>query len=151
MKLIVTTVQSVEPWGENLSLVKVHMIDKTVVANRREDGSFRWAVGQPVIYVPENAIIPEAVLKQRGYWDEAKNRGLLGGSKNNRVKNRVFGRTETDPGVESSGLLFRVENESDPNSHEMKWWVVGGAGLTAKAVTFDMDVAEFLGVTEYRP
>ncbi|AXQ70013.1 hypothetical protein HOU03_gp255 [Caulobacter phage CcrSC] len=143
MKLTVTTVESVEAWGDTLSLVKVKGIDKTVVANRKEDDSFRWTVGEPVVYVPENAILPEEVLKARGYWDEVKNKGLLGGSKGNRVKNRVFGRTEDNPGVESSGLLFKVAIEQG-----YEWFVIGGA-LGNKRVFEGDDVAEFLGVTEY--
>jgi hypothetical protein len=115
MKLIVSTIESVEAWGEKLSLVKVVGIDKTVVANRKEDGEFRWKVGERVVYVPEGTVLPQDVLMLRGYWEKGAKKGMLGASKGNKVKNRTFGRvtaedgTVTDPGVESSGLLFKVD------------------------------------------
>jgi hypothetical protein len=151
MKLLVSTIESVEPWGEKLSLVKVKGIDQTVVANRKEDGSFRWTVGQPVVYVPENAIVPEDVLKARGYWEEGAKKGMLAGGKGNRVKNRTFGRVVdedgnvTEPGVESSGLLFNVAIELGN-----EWFVLGG-DLGSKRVFEGDDIAEFFGITEFVP
>jgi hypothetical protein len=125
MKLIVTTVESVEPWGEKLSLVKVAGVEHTVVANRKDDGSFRWEVGQPVVYVPENAILPQDVLLLRGYWEAGAKKGMLASGKGNRVKGRTFGKvtaedgTVTDPGVESKGLLFKVDPKFTDTGRKM--------------------------------
>lgn len=107
MNAVITQVVSVRPLGDNLSVVTVRGTDNVVVANRTENGSFRWSVNEPVVYVPEGMIIPEDVLRERGYWNEASGKGLLEGKKNNRVKMRRFG-PESDR-VESRGLLFKIE------------------------------------------
>ncbi len=106
MQCIVTRVTDVRLLGDNLSVVSVDGIEHHIVANRREDGSLRWEVGEPVIYVPEDAVVPEDVLKSRGYWNDEKQIGSLGGKKGNRVKMRRFGPEEDR--VESRGLLFKV-------------------------------------------
>lgn len=108
MEARITQVTAVRPLGNNLSVVTVDGSDCTVVANRKEDGSFRWQVNEPVVYVPEGAIVPDDVLQERGYWDATKGRGLLEGKKYNRVKMRRFG--PEDDRVESRGLLFKVED-----------------------------------------
>lgn len=143
MQVRVTTVEAVRPHGENLSIVTVD--GNEVVANRREDGSFRWAVGEVCVYVPENAIIPEDVLKERGYWNDEKNKGLLGGSKGNRVKMQRFA------GHESRGLLFKVGDEGQNWTDEPSgYWIYRG-NENLDHLELGQDVAEFLGITEYIP
>jgi hypothetical protein len=66
IQLLVTRVTDVRPHGDNLSIVTVD--GHEVVANRMEDGSFRWEAGEVCVYVPENTILPDEVLKERGYW-----------------------------------------------------------------------------------
>ena len=154
MKVRVVTVHSVKPLGENLSIVRVVFpIDahegleargiefKDVVANRREDGSFRWAEGETCVYVPEGAIVPDDVLKERGYWDEEKGKGLLEGKKGNRVKMRRFA------GFESRGLLFKVQRANTGMTAEYAEQIT--RGNQALRVTEGDDVAEFLGITEH--
>lgn len=139
MNVSVTRVQGIRPHGENLSIVTVD--GHEVVANRLEDGSFRWEEGEVCVYVPENAIIPEDVLKARGYWNEEKNKGLLGGSKGNRVKMQRFA------GHESRGLLFKVERSPDANP---SLWLERGDEVW-EDIEVGCDVTEFLGITEYVP
>ena len=103
MTATISVIESVRPHGDNLTIVTV--AGNEVVANRKEDGSYRWAEGEICVYVAEGSIIPDDVLKARGYWDEEKDKGLLEGKKGNRVKMRRFA------GHESRGLLFKVENE----------------------------------------
>ena len=103
MTAIVTSVESVTPYGENLSVVKT-VCGHEVIANKKEDGSFRWAPGETVVYVSEGSILPEDILKDRGYWDEEKDRGLLDGGKRNRVKMKKLA------GFESRGLLFKCHH-----------------------------------------
>lgn len=107
-----------------------------VVANKREDGSWRWQPGEMCVYIPENAIIPDEILQQRGYWDTEKNKGLLAGSKNNRVKGRAFAKSEANPeGYMSKGLLFKVEKDgydlyvTHPSKERLK--VEGGDDVTS--------------------
>lgn len=105
MSAIVTTIVSVTPYGDNLSIVETKEGNK-VVANRKEDGSFRWAPGEIAVYVSEGSILPDDVLKDRGYWDTEKDRGLLGGGKRNRVKMSKLGPDK----FESRGLLFKTHS-----------------------------------------
>ncbi len=146
MEVKVTNVEAVRPHGENLSIVTVD--GNEVVANRRDDGSFRWTAGEPCVYIPENAIIPDDLLKERGYWNTEKDKGLLGGSKGNRVKMQRFA------GHESRGLLFKVglpgDNWTDERQPEDKpfWLDRGDANLD---VAIGDDVSEFFGITEYVP
>lgn len=147
LQVKVAEVTAVQPHGENLSLVEVN--GQIVVANRLEDGSFRWTPGEWCVYVPENAIVPDDVLKERGYWNDEKNKGLLGGSKGNRVKMQRFA------GVESRGLVFKIQRASEDwysEDPKPQLW----RGLTPEteqsiSVEMGQDVAEFLGITEYVP
>lgn len=129
MLVYVTNVDGVRAHGENLSIVTVG--EHEVVANRLPSGDFRWEPGETCVYVSENAIIPEHVLKERGYWNDEKGKGLLGGSKGNRVKMQRFA------GHESRGLLFKVVNNRIYN---------GGDSIE---VNIGNVVAEFFGITEY--
>ena len=130
MKCLVTTVDAVRDHGDNLTIVTVG--GHEVVANKREDGSRRWSEGQVVVYIPEGSVIPSEVLKERGYWDNEKDRGLLDGGQRNRVKGRKFG------GYMSRGLIFAV-TPTGPMT-------VFRSGLT-QVVKIGDDVGPFLGIT----
>jgi hypothetical protein len=138
MKVLVTKVDGVRkhPDADRLTIVTVG--EHEVVANLDEDGSPRWRVGEVCVYVPENAVVPEDVLKERGYWEEGAKKGLLGGSKGNRVKMQRFA------GFESRGLLFKLD----------KYYNVtrGNPDILPFSITYadlGKDVSEFLGITEY--
>lgn len=139
MTAIVTRIESVEPYGENLSIVTTAEGNK-VIANRTEDGSFRWSVNDRVAYVSEGSIIPDDVLKERGYWDEEKDRGLLDGGKRNRVKMKKLA------GFESRGLLFR--NEAIAGMIDVQVMFKRGEQWSDPAREGD-DVSEFFGITEF--
>lgn len=138
----VTTIEDVRPHGENLSIVTVD--GNEVVANRKEDGSFRWAAGEVCVYVPEGAIIPDDVLEARGYWDADKQKGLLEGKKGNRVKMRRFA------GHESRGLLFKVEEDDGVlfiERDEFGW--VDPNGPSRMQVHLDDDVTGFFDIEQH--
>ena len=140
MTAIIQTIESVEPYGENLSIVTTSGGNK-VIANKREDGSFRWQAGELVAYVSEGSIIPDDVLKERGYWDTEKDRGLLDGGKRNRVKMKKLA------GFESRGLLFKVVPSSfmgEPVNY------VDREGHPRLGVLLGQDVSEHLGITEFQ-
>lgn len=153
MEVLVTKVDAVRDHGDTLTIVTVG--EHEVVANKREDGSARWAVGQPVVYVPEGALVPEDVLKERGYWDEAKGKGLLEGKKGNRVKMRRFA------GFESRGLLFYVESLGNDWTDENKdpdviGWILregrpAEAGADTQYVKLGDNVIDFFNITEHVP
>lgn len=144
MTAIIQTVDSVEAYGENLSIVTTSEGNK-VIANKKSDGSFRWTAGEPVCYVSEGSIIPDDVLKERGYWDEEKDRGLLDGGKRNRVKMKKLA------GFESRGLLFKVEaDDSDDTSVGYIKRVANGPDLESLLVNVGDDVSDHLGITEFQ-
>lgn len=140
MTAIVTRISSVEPYGENLSVVTT-VQGNQIIANKREDGSFRWQVNDRVAYVSEGSIIPEDVLKERGYWDEEKDRGLLDGGKRNRVKMKRLA------GFESRGLLFRIEMIAGAFDPVVKF---KRGHLLSDEVREGDDVSEFFGITEFQ-
>lgn len=146
MTAIIQTVASVEPYGENLSIVTTSEGHK-VIANKKEDGTFRWEADEAVCYVSEGSILPEDVLKERGYWDTEKDRGLLDGGPRNRVKMKKLA------GFESRGLLFKVLEskvfaEGETEVFTPCYLVMRGEEMFAGAQMGD-DVAEFLGITEF--
>jgi len=101
----------------------------SIVTMKNEDGSFRFAEGEMVVIVPENAIVPDDLLKATGFWNDDKNKGFLAGSKGNRVKGRVA------DGVPSEALIWKTADVRPFMTN-----VVLGAGL-----------ALALGITEYSP
>lgn len=72
------------PNADRLSIVRIGGYEAITMKN--EDGTHRFTKGEPVVYVPEQAVVPEHLLKQYGFWDEAKGKGMLAGSKGNRVR-----------------------------------------------------------------
>lgn len=92
--------------------------------------------GQLAIYVPEQAVMPEWLLREMGLWDEVKNKGMLAGSLGNRVKAIKL------RGVVSQGLIYPLD--------------AGGFGwvnedATPRVFTESENVAEMLGITKYEP
>jgi tRNA-binding EMAP/Myf-like protein len=108
MSARIATVARVRRHGDNLTIVTVADGDATheVVANLKEDGTPRWVEGEIVVYVAEGSIVPEDVLRERGYWNEAgnggKGKGHLDGKKGNLVKMRRMA------DFESRGLLLKT-------------------------------------------
>jgi tRNA-binding EMAP/Myf-like protein len=119
-----------------------------VVANLDDDGNPRWTPGEWVIYVPEGAVVPEDVLKERGYWDEEKDRGYLGGPAHNVVEARKM------RGVDSRGLLFKVREDSNSYADSCSYFVErGGKDIRVSGLeeTEHEMVTTFLGLTERAP
>ena len=127
------------PNADSLDLIKI--MDYVCIANRLEDGSPRYKVGDYVIYVPVGAVVPDYLLKP-GFWNEEKNIGYLSGSKGNIVKEKKL------RDIFSQGILFGVRK-------------IDALGITSYAIFNDagesmvvedgQDVAEFLGITKYEP
>ena len=63
--------------------------------------------GDLVAYIPEDAIVPEPLIRELRLWDEAKGRGMLAGKKGDRVKAIRL------RGVVSQGLLYPVEGREE--------------------------------------
>jgi hypothetical protein len=147
---IVQSVAKVEAYGENLSIVTTSE-GHQVIANKKDDGSFRWEAGETVVYVSEGSIIPDEVLKDRGYWDEEKDRGLLDGGKRNRVKMKKLA------GFESRGLLFKVHHPGQDWTDDFSAARVGfvahphnGESNEWLPVIMGQDVSSLFGITEFQ-
>lgn len=95
-------------------------------------GKDLYKTGDLVAYIPEAAVISEDQLKFFGYWNEEQNKGLLAGSKGDRVK-AVKLRGEV-----SQGLVFPVDK------------IASYLGKPNLFVPGD-DVAPLLGITKYEP
>lgn len=99
------------------------------------------------VYIPEQAVVPEWLLKHMGLYDEAKQKGGLAGAMGNRVKAIKL------RGIVSQGLMLQAPYENDS-------WIVNGKpvdeGRPHPFVPFEKvsegdDVAEFLGIVKYEP
>src|SRR3546814_3160702 len=74
--------------SDRLSVYRVLGYD--AVSANQEDGSPRFEEGERVIYVPEGSRIPEAMLREHGFWGHhaqfEREMGLLSGANGDVVK-----------------------------------------------------------------
>lgn len=96
-------------------------------------GKDLYKTGDLVVYIPEAAVIAEDQLQFFGYWSEAEGKGLLAGSKGDRVK-AVKLRGEV-----SQGLVFPVNK------------IAMYLGQPDREFSIGDDVAPLLGITKYEP
>jgi RNA ligase (TIGR02306 family) len=89
------------PNADRLSILRIRGYE--AITNKLEDGSHRFAKGEPIIYVPEGAVVQERDLKDRGYWNAEQGKGMLAGSQGNRVKAIRL------RNVLSQGLVWKVD------------------------------------------
>ena len=127
------------PNADRLSIVKFG--DYNCISGKLEDGSHRYKVGDLAVYVPEAALVPEWLLRM-GFWDEAKGRGMLAGSKGDRVKAVKL------RGIISQGIMFPVTTGvanmfplGNPDEDGTEWLPVEEG----------QDIAAELGITKYEP
>ncbi len=128
------------PNADRLSIAKIG--GYLCISNKLEDGSHRYNKGDYVFYVPEGALLPEGLLK-RGYWDEKKEKGILAGSRGNRVKALRL------RGILSQGLIFPIRVEV--SSGQTLLWADSLTDSSAFGVVEDSDVAEYYGIVKYEP
>lgn len=104
----------------------------------------QFKTGDLVAYIGENSVVPEWVLKQYGFWNEEAGKGLLAGTKGDRVKGVKL------RGEFSLGICIPVKEVSLGWDDEEK--VVRTAyELQDTYVSEGEDVTELLGVTKYEP
>jgi tRNA-binding EMAP/Myf-like protein len=138
----IATVAGVRRHGEKLTIVTVKDGEATheVVANLQDDGTPRWTEGETVVYVTEGSIVPEDVMKERGYWNEERGRGYLDGNRHDRVKMRRMG------GYESRGLLFKTRQGSFMGESIT---YVDRQGHPSLGVLTGQDVSGHLGIVDH--
>lgn len=151
-KIPLAVVDSIEthPTQPHNSVVKA--AGYSIVTMKNEDGSFRFARGELVVIVPENAVIQERQLRETGFWNEEKGKGYLAGSKGNRVKGRVV------DGVPSEALIWSIESlggstHKPVNEDDRRHVILPYPKNEHQIGVFYRrdDLAEFLGITEYVP
>lgn len=124
------------PNADAIEIAKVGDFQSIVKKGQFKDGDY-------AVYLPEQAVIPEWLLKHLGMWDEAKQKGGLAGSLGNRVKAIKL------RGVLSQGLVLAVEPYSETEVLVISTPVDGNQG--AGIVAIGGDASECLGVVKYEP
>ncbi len=148
----VVVVDSIEdhPTSSGLSVVK--LAGHTVVTMKNEDGTFRFTNGEAVVYVPENAIVPDHLLQSTGFWDTEKNKGLLAGSKGNRVKGRKFGAVASEGLIWSASQqlpIYEARNGDLQDTEYVRTDVLVYNKEVPLVARIGDNVANFFGITEY--
>lgn len=145
------------PNADRLTLY--HIGGYTCISNKLEDGSDRYNVGDLVVYIPENALLPEWLLKIMGFWDKEKHCGTLAGKDGNRVRPLKL------RGIYSEGVLYPAEtikehdeglNSDLPEAYgytkDTKFVFNEQSDYVQFTPAVEGDnVAEFLGITKYEP
>ncbi len=144
---------SKHPEADRLTLVRVG--GYSCISNLKDDGSWRYQPGDLAVYVPADTVIPEATLKTIGFWDDAKGKGMLAGTKGDRVKPMRL------RGIFSEGILipvgYTVFSTIRMGDGEIKdvsgyHFVEKNTGETdRRMVEIGTDVADFYGLTKYEP
>jgi RNA ligase (TIGR02306 family) len=113
------------PNADRLDIVKV---DGYVCVSQKG----RFTTDDVAIYVPTDAVVPEAILQASGFWDEERGKGMLAGSKGNRVKPVRL------RGVLSEGILLDISLLDSPDG--VVTWTDGAEGT---------EVGTLLGIEKY--
>lgn len=106
------------------------------ISAKLDDGSPRYSAGDLAVYIPEQAVLPEWLLKEMDFWKDGK--GTLAGSRGDRV------RAVKLRNVVSQGILYPLETNAAGES-----LLVGM--LRNYVVQEGDDVAEALGIVKYEP
>ena len=145
------------PNADRLTLYKIG--GYTCISNKLEDGSDRYNVGDLVVYIPENAVLPEWLLKRMNFWDFEKNCGTLAGKDGNRVKPLKL------RGIFSCGLIYPGETikEYDEgfsedvvvahgyNKDDKFIFAEGDSYTRYVPLVEGCDMKDFLNITKYEP
>lgn len=124
------------PNADAIEIARVGDYQSIVKKGQFEDGAL-------AVYIPEQAVLPEWLLKELGFWDEFKGKGMLSGAAGNRVRAIKL------RGIVSQGLLYPTKPYSDTEvlvdsvPHEGN----SGAGIVA----IGGDASECMGITKYEP
>lgn len=128
------------PNADKIEIAKVGLFQSIV-----QKGKFK--TGDLAVYIPEQAVLPEWLLKKMGFWNETQQKGQLAGSAGNRVKAIKL------RGVLSQGILLdgtQGEDEhDDTRMHILS--VLNEETRTVYDFLTGQDASEFLGIVKYEP
>lgn len=107
----------------------------------------QYDTGDLAVYIPEQSLVPEWVLRRLNLWDDEKGKGGLAGKQGDRVKPIKL------RGVLSQGLIFPLEKGE---MHLEEDWAVPCYSFTNNegedwAVFNGQDVTDLLGITKWEP
>ena len=140
-EVLIEKVAKVEqhPNADRLDLVQIR--GYKCISAKKSDGTPRYAEGDLVVYIPEDSIVPEEMLKC-GFWDETNEKGILAGTNGDRVKAIKL------RGALSQGILFSVNPYEgyDEGAH-----YVLSERFPKEEFPVGRNVAELLGVTKFVP
>lgn len=154
-EVLIESVGKVEdhPNADRLSIVNIRGYQ---CISAKVNGNHRYKEGDRVVYVPEGAVVPEFLLKS-GFWDSEKQKGVLAGSKGDRVKAVRL------RGLLSQGILYSVDMFDGYNADDhfvLTEYLAGVNSAIANGVLegtiypepeIGQDVAELLGIIKYEP
>jgi RNA ligase (TIGR02306 family) len=138
------------PNADRLSIITLEGLGYTCISAKLADGSPRYKVGDLVVYIPSDAILPEWLLREMGFWNAETGKGTLAGANGDRVKPLKL------RGVFSEGVLYPVEWDDDLA-------LEGGGSVVVTPDAFDplmdnltqveltQDVSDILGITKWEP
>lgn len=99
------------------------------------------------VYIPEQAVLPVELLKEMGFWDEVRGKGMLHGGAGNRVKAIKL------RGVLSQGLIYPVREGGvltrPALSSDRDGFIENEDGTISFAIVESEDVSEILGIVKY--
>lgn len=124
------------PQADQIEIAKVGDFQSIVRKGQFENGEY-------AVYIPEQAVVPEWLLKHLGLYDEAKQKGGLAGSLGNRVKAIKL------RGIVSQGLVLKVDRYSETEVLVISTPVDGNQG--SGIVAIGGDASECLGIVKYEP
>lgn len=104
----------------------------------------QFKTGDLAVYIPEQSVVPEWILRRLGLWDDEKGKGKLVGPDGNRVKAVKL------RGVISQGLIFPLEHVYNPTVQQDDWRVILECG-NEYWVDPNEDVTDLLGITKWEP
>lgn len=133
------------PRGENLTLVSLAGHGEHLVANKLEDGSWRYRAGDLAVLMPVGSVLPHWLLKDMdALREDSKGKivGALGGNKGNRITPRTFAETP------SNGMLRKCKAVPGDAGEPTRWYVAGENGEDV-LVAEGQDVTALLGIVQH--
>ena len=98
-----------------------------------------YRTGDLVAYIPEQAVLPEWLLRKLGFWSDERQKGLLHGKDGNRVKAAKL------RGVLSQGICLSVIQDSETTGAIP----TGESGLEFANVAEGDEASGLLGIVKY--
>ena len=99
----------------------------------------QFETGDLAVYIPEQSIVPEWLLRRLNLWDNDKGKGKLAGSNGDRVKAVKL------RGVTSQGLIYGLQQAREGH------WLMNFNHFILETVNEGQDVTEKLGIVKWEP